>query len=146
MPVHETKRWQGASICGAQCVRIGPQRMTEQEISQLALKIANDTRTWVAVVGVISTIVGAVIVLLGNLLLEWFKNRLQRSVDMQRRRLLMRMLEHEKHSWRELTTLARVIGCTEEQTKNHLIAINARGNENNKEVWGLLSRNPFSKD
>ena len=120
--------------------------MTEQEISQLALKIANDTRTWVAVVGVISTIVGAVIVLLGNLLLEWFKNRLQRSVDTQRRRLLMRMLEHEKHSWRELTTLARVIGCTEEQTKNHLIAINARGNENNKEVWGLLSRNPFSKD
>ena len=44
-----------------------------------------------------------------------------------------------------LSTLAAVVGCPEELTKNHLIAICARGSEKNDGKWGLISRHPLSE-
>jgi hypothetical protein len=55
------------------------------------------------------------------------------------------MLNDEAFQWRNLSTLAAVIGCDEEQTKNYLIAISARGSENNDGKWGLISRHPLSE-
>ncbi len=53
------------------------------------------------------------------------------------------MLEEQAFEWRNLSTLAAVIGCNEETTKNHLISIDARGSEKNDGKWGLISRHPI---
>lgn len=119
--------------------------MTEQEISLLAGKVVSDTKFWIALVGVIGAIVGSVLTLVGNFALEWLKGRNQKKIDDTRQKLLEEMLQDKAFQWRKLSTLAAVVGCDEEQTKNHLIAIGARGSENNDGKWGLISRNPLSE-
>lgn len=119
--------------------------MTEQEISLLAAKIVGDTKFWIALVGVVGAIAGSLLTLVGSFALEWFKRKPQRDVDCARQKILRQMLNDEAFQWRNLSTLAAVIGCDEEQTKNYLIAISARGSENNDGKWGLISRHPLSE-
>jgi hypothetical protein len=119
--------------------------MTEQELSLIAAKIVNDTKFWVALVGVIGAIVGSLLTLAGNLALEWFRARKQKRIDDTRQKILKEMLEDQAFEWRNLSTLAAVVGCDEEQTKNLLIAIGARGSEKNDGKWGLISRHPLSE-
>ncbi|MDD2734814.1 MAG: hypothetical protein PHF56_12795 [Desulfuromonadaceae bacterium] len=119
--------------------------MTEQEISLLAGKIVNDTKFWIALVGVIGAIVGSALTLVGNFAIEWYKGRNQKKIDTARQKLLEEMLQDKTFQWRNLSTLAAVIGCDEEQTKNHLITIGARGSENNDGKWGLISRHPLTE-
>jgi hypothetical protein len=119
--------------------------MTEQEISLLAAKIVGDTKFWIALVGVVGAIAGSLLTLVGSFALEWFKRKPQRDIDCARQKILRQMLNDEAFQWRNLSTLAAVIGCDEEQTKNYLIAISARGSENNDGKWGLISRHPLSE-
>lgn len=119
--------------------------MTEAEISLLAAKVVSDTKFWIALVGVIGAIAGSLLTLIGSFALEWFKRKPQRDIDCARRRLLRQSLDDEAFQWRNLSTLAAVIGCNEEQTKNHLIAIGARGSEKSDGKWGLISRHPLSE-
>ena len=119
--------------------------MTEIEISLLAAKVVSDTKFWIACVGVIGAIVGSLLTLIGSFALEWFKNKPQRDIDRVRQKLLLKMLEDKEFGWRTLSTLAAVIGCDEEQTKNHLIAIGARGSEKGDGKWGLISLHPLSE-
>lgn len=118
--------------------------MTEQEISLLAARIVGDTKFWIALVGVIGAIAGSLLTLIGSFALEWFKRKPQRDIDCAREKLLIQMLSDTAFQWRNLSTLAAVIGCDEEQTKNHLIAIEARGSEKNDGKWGLINRHPLS--
>lgn len=117
--------------------------MTEQEISLLAAKIVGDTKFWIALVGVVGAIAGSLLTLVGSFVLEWFKRKPQRDIDCARQKLLLQMLNDEAFQWRNLSTLAAVIGCDEEQTKKHLITIGARGSEKNDGKWGLISRHPL---
>jgi hypothetical protein len=119
--------------------------MTEQEQSLLAAKVVNDSKFWIALVGVIGAIVGSALTLVGNFALEWFKGRNQRIIDNARQKVLKEMLEDQAFQWRNLSILAAVVGCDEEQTKYHLIAIGARGSERNDGKWGLISRHPISE-
>ncbi|MBY0430181.1 MAG: hypothetical protein K2Q10_03215 [Rhodospirillales bacterium] len=119
--------------------------MTEQETSLLAAKIVGDTKFWIALVGVFGAIAGSLLTLAGSFALEWFKRKPQRDIDCARQKLLLQMLNDKAFQWRNLSTLAAVIGCDEEQTKNHLIAIGARGSEKNDGKWGLISRHPLSE-
>ncbi|MFN9726514.1 hypothetical protein [Acidovorax sp.] len=119
--------------------------MTEQEISLLAAKIVGDTKFWIALVGVVGVVAGSLLNLVGSFALEWFKRKFQRDMDCARRKILLQMLNDEAFQWRNLSTLAAVIGCDEEQTKNHLIAIGARGSEKNDGKWGLITRYPLSE-
>jgi hypothetical protein len=119
--------------------------MTETEISLLAAKIVGDTKFWIALVGVIGAIAGSLLTLAGSFALEWFKRKPQRDIDCAREKVLVQMLNDKAFEWRNLSTLAAVIGCNEEQTKNHLIAIGARGSEKNDGKWGLISRHPLSE-
>jgi hypothetical protein len=119
--------------------------MTEAEISLLAAKVVSDTKFWIALVGVIGAIAGSLLTLIGSFGLEWFKRKPQRDIDCARQKLLRQMLEDKAFQWRNLSTLAAVIGCNEEQTKNHLIAIGARGSEKGDGNWGLISRHPLSE-
>ena len=119
--------------------------MSEQELSLIATKIVSDTKFWIALVGVIGAIVGSVLTLAGNFAMELFKGKKQKQIDDARRSILKEMLEDEAFQWRNLSTLAAVVGCDEEQAKNHLIAIGARGSEKNDGKWGLISRQPLSE-
>lgn len=119
--------------------------MTETEIALLAAKIVSNTKFWIALVGVIGAIAGSLLTLIGSFALEWFKRKPQRDIDCARQKLLGQMLNDKAFQWRSLSTLAAVIGCDEEQTKNHLIAIGARGSEKGDGEWGLISRHPLSE-
>ena len=74
---------------------------------------------------------------------EILKDKLKAKKDDPRKRLLLAMLTAEKFKWRKLQTLCKVIGADEETTKRLLIEVGARGSENESNVWGLISRNPF---
>jgi hypothetical protein len=55
------------------------------------------------------------------------------------------MLEGE-HRWRDIGTLANVIGLDVTTTKEYLILLGARGSQKDGKMWGLLSRNPLSEE
>lgn len=59
-------------------------------------------------------------------------------------KLLRQMLEAEP-KWRKIETLAAVTGMTEQDVKEYLIPMGARGSETNPKLWGLISRNPLSE-
>ena len=117
--------------------------MTEQEISQIATHVISDSKFWIALIGIIGAIVGSALTILGNFALEWYKTKKQRELEEIRKNILKTMLEDKEFKWRQLSTLAAVIGCSEEITKDYLIAIGARGSEKNDGKWGLISRHPL---
>ncbi|MCA0934007.1 hypothetical protein LCL85_00340 [Vibrio alginolyticus] len=117
--------------------------MTEQEISQIAAKVVSDSKFWIALIGIIGAVIGSIVTIVGNLVIEWFKARNERNIAKARQDILKNMLSDPKFEWRNISTLAAVIGCDEESTKHHLIAINARGSEKNDGKWGLISRHPL---
>lgn len=118
--------------------------MTEQEMALIASKVSNNASLWIALSGSIGVVVGALITMSGNLLIVWLKDKSQKKSDEIRQEILTHLLESKDYKWRNLTTLAAVVGCSEEDTKNHLILINARGSEKNDGKWGLISRNPLN--
>ena len=102
-----------------------------------------------AIFGFIGVISGAIIGIVGNIINEWYKNKPSRDLENQRINLLKSMLNNQKHSWRNISTLSNVIGASKEETRRLLIKLGARGSETNnkdKEVWGLISKNPLPLD
>lgn len=59
-----------------------------------------------------------------------------------RKATLRKELEHPDFRWRSLSRLARAIGASEEDTRDLLNELGARGgtDKNGEEVWGLKSR------
>jgi hypothetical protein len=47
--------------------------------------------------------------------------------------------------WRDIETLARVTGLTDQDVKDYLIELDARGSANNGKLWGLIERNPVAE-
>lgn len=94
-------------------------------------------------VGVIGVLVGSA--LTGGLQVyrDWLANKRESELRSKRRVVLMNLLAHEKHSWRKIETLSRVIGCSEEETCHLLIECDARGSTTDSRVWGLIKRNPL---
>jgi hypothetical protein len=122
--------------------------MDEQALArQIAAQVLRNTQFWIAIVGVIGAVVGALLTLLGNILLHWLAGRKSNELDEARKKLLQRMLDLK--AWRRLSTLSRVIGADVDTTKRLLIEIGARGSESprtdNEEVWGLISQHPLDK-
>lgn len=97
----------------------------------------------VALVGLAGAIVGGVMTLAGNVLVHCLKERTEAMRDAPRKRLLLEMLQHSEHKWRNLETLAHVIGADAEATKRLLLEVGARASEDGKPLWGLTSRNPL---
>jgi hypothetical protein len=65
--------------------------------------------------------------------------------DKPRRKLLREMFESERFAWRNLSTLAHVIGANEETTERLLLETGARGSEDEQDLWGVLKSHPFKK-
>jgi hypothetical protein len=104
----------------------------------------SDNSAWI---GVIGGIAGGFLVIGGNLLLEWFKQRAKKKRDEPRKEILRKMLRDERfpERWRKLRTLMHVIGADEATTKRLLIEIGARGSEDGEDLWGLIEDHPFGK-
>ena len=108
-------------------------------------EITSNIKLWIALIGFFGVVAGALITIIGNIIIEWIRTRHKKSIDKQRQSLLKEMLSDSRFEWRNLSTLSAVIGCSEEDTKTHLIAIKARGSEKNDGKWGLISRHPLNK-
>lgn len=117
--------------------------------SQLAAtiseKVVSDTKFWIAIIGLIGAIIGSLLTLGGNLLLHWLKGKPQKELDKQRVGILKEMLDDDRfpEKWRNLTTMAAVIGADESETKRLLIKAKARGSEKADDKWGLIKNHPF---
>jgi len=112
---------------------------------QVASKILTDTAFWVAMIGLLGGIAGAVLTIIGQIILHWFQDRSQRTLDNARKKLLKTMLEDERflERWRRLETMCSVIGADNETTKRLLVEIDARGSEKDSGLWGLIKYHPF---
>lgn len=118
---------------------------TTEIANKVAQQVVSDTKFWIALIGIIGGIVGSLLTLAGNVLIHWLKNRPQKILDEDRKKLLKKMLEDERfpEKKRNLSTLSAVIGASEEETKRLLIEVKARGSENNDGKWGLIKNFPF---
>lgn len=118
---------------------------TTELATKVAHQVVTDTKFWIALIGIVGGIAGALLTLAGNVLLHWLKNRSQRKLDEKRKNLLRKMLDDERFpdKWRNLSTLSAVVGANEEETKRLLIEVKARGSEKNDGKWGLIKNHPF---
>jgi len=120
--------------------------MNPEQARQIADTVVRDTQFWIALIGILGGIVGALIALLSSVVLHWLQGRKANALDRVRKKLLKELLE--ARDWRKLSTLSRVIGADEETTRRLLIELGARGSEtvgDPGEVWGLISKHPLAK-
>lgn len=107
--------------------------------------IVSETDRWLAMMGLIGVIVGALIAAGGTILAYWLQSRPKRRLDAQRSTLLTAMLKDTRFPkrWRKLSTIARVIGASERTTTRLLIGLGARGSEVEDGLWGLIEYHPL---
>lgn len=121
--------------------------MNEQIIAkEIAEQVISSTNFWIAIIGLIGTLIGAAVAVGGNLLLHWVQDRKASYLDSARIKLLTQMLN--ARDWRKLSTLSRVIGADDDTTRRLLIKLGARGSETTKEgdeLWGLISKHPLDQ-
>ncbi|MBP7722348.1 MAG: hypothetical protein KA155_07400 [Alphaproteobacteria bacterium] len=95
----------------------------------------------IALIGILGVVIG----IFGNGILEWIRGYPKRALDKKRIQLLKTLLIDKKYEWREMETLSRVIGADEPETKRLLVKLGARGSEKEKDVWALIDRQPLDK-
>ena len=87
-------------------------------------------------------LVGAVATLGGIVIKDCMQAYRKAKAKKPKKKLLKSMLEGG-YEWRKLSTLANVTGLTEQEAKQLLVEIGARGSEDDPSLWGLVSRNPL---
>ena len=107
-------------------------------------KIMNE-KIIIAIFGLSGVIVGALLQIFGNIIVEYYKTKSTKLINKKRKKLLLTMLNVDKYKWRKINTLMNVIGADEETTRQLLIEIGSRGSETDKDLWGLISRNPINE-
>jgi hypothetical protein len=121
--------------------------MSEDMAKEIADRVLRDNQFWIAVLGLVGSVVGGVLVIVGNFLLNWLQHRNEKTLDYARKKLLEKMLNSS--DWRKLSTLFRVIGADRDTTTRLLIELGARGSEKQRpdgeEVWGLISKHPLEQ-
>lgn len=121
--------------------------MDSDNLTQIFHPIVADNAFWIAIVGLIGVVIGSLIAVVGNIALHWYQDGPRRRAEKARKALLILMLRDDRFAehWRKLTTLARVTGASEIETKQLLVTIGARGSENDDGLWGLIEFHPFNK-
>lgn len=76
---------------------------------------------------------------------EWKEKRKHDRIDGPRKKLLLNLLNGEKHKMRSIETLSRASGTTERECRRLLVEIEARGIrlKGNKEGWVLIKNKPL---
>lgn len=98
----------------------------------------------IAVIGLAGAVIGSVATVAGNIAIHFAKERSEAKKDKPAKALLTELLNHNEHTWRNLATLAHVIGANEEKTKQLLLEIGARASEDGKALWALKSKAPLN--
>ena len=101
------------------------------------------TQILIALVGFFGVLVGTATTLVAQWLDYRRKDKARAILERPRRKLLKEMLEARPDGWRELSTLAHVIGTDDETTKRLLIEIGARASETKNDVWALIRNKPL---
>ena len=63
---------------------------------EIADAVVHNTKFWIALIGLVGAIIGAVIAVAGNLVLHWVQARKENKLDVARAKLLMQMLEAQE--------------------------------------------------
>jgi hypothetical protein len=66
--------------------------MNDELAKEIANRVIRDHQFWTAVIGLIGSIVGAVLVILGNVLLNTVQHRKEKKLDEARKKLLVTCL------------------------------------------------------
>lgn len=98
------------------------------------------------IAALIGATIGGVTSIATTWLSEFLRNKRSTKLDKIRKDRLRRILEDEKRRWHSLDKLSAAIGTDDETTAGLLLEIDARRNVGPKEVWGLVSRNPYMED
>ena len=95
--------------------------------------------------GLLGSFIGAAAALADVWLTHHLQSRQQNLRDEGRRAMLRRMLDNKPPDteWRYLTTMARVIGASKDETARLLIDIGARGSETESEGWAYIEDKPL---
>ena len=123
--------------------------MNEQLLAQeIATRVIKDVQFWTSVVGLVGVIIGAVITVIGNVLLHRLQQRGKSALDVARKALLKQMLDNaEFKEGRSFETLSKVTGAAPEDCRRLLIEIGARGFtlEGGREGWTYIKNRPLNK-
>jgi hypothetical protein len=80
---------------------------------------------------------------LGGIVVTDLLQARRRAREAEPKRALLRKMLGAGHNWRRLSTLSNVTGLSEQEAKQLLVEIGARGSETDSSLWGLVSRNPL---
>lgn len=123
--------------------------MNEQLLAQeIATRVIKDVQFWTSVVGLIGVIIGAVITVIGNVLLHKLQQKGKNALDVARKALLKQMLDNaEFKEGRSFETLSKVNGAAPEDCRRLLIEIGARGFTlaDGREGWTYIKNRPLNK-
>ena len=98
------------------------------------------------IAALIGAAIGGATSIAATWLSEHLRNKRSNKLDQIRKDRLRRILSDEKRKWHSLEKLSAAIGADGETTAGLLLEIDARRNVGPKEVWGLISRNPYRED
>lgn len=95
--------------------------------------------------GLIGVIVGGAITLLAQYLAHRWNTARESARDEARRTLLRSMLDKPPSgtTWRKRSTMANVIGASQDETARLLIEIGARGSETDSDLWAYVKDKPL---
>lgn len=122
--------------------------MNEDLVTLIAEKIISDVNFWIALFGLGGVIIGALIAILGNIIIFKMQNKQQQTIDTARKGLLDKMLGDSRFKdGRALETLCNVTGATPDECRRLLIEIEARGFklQDDREGWGYIKNIPISE-
>jgi hypothetical protein len=94
--------------------------------------------------GIVGVVVGVVATMVANWCQHRWETGRDRELDDKRKEMLTTMLTSEKHEWRKMETLSRVVGADYPTTTRLLIELGARGSELENDVWALQTRKPLN--
>ncbi|MCE2748284.1 MAG: hypothetical protein LW715_05760 [Rhodobacter sp.] len=98
-----------------------------------------------------SAALGGAIAIASQIAIDWWKERPKRQLDEKRKATLKLLLDPqnmpaEAHDgWRNIVTLQRVVGASEDDTKRLLVELGARGSTQKKDMWAMIANKPLPK-
>lgn len=122
--------------------------MDEQAVTLLAEKVISDVSFWTALIGLGGVVLGALIAIIGNIIIFKMQNKQQKTIDEARKKLLHKMLSDSTFKeGRSLEALSQVTGSQPEECRRLLIEISARGFTlaDGREGWGYIKNKPLTE-
>ena len=116
------------------------------DVSAIDAAGADGIELWAAIIGAGAAIIGGIVTIVGQGILDYIRAAPKRKLDGARKAYLKEMLDNPGPTgWRKMQTMSRVIGASEDETARLLIELKARGNEKDNNVWAYIKDKPIPK-